>query len=106
MVEEQLSGFNSLVLANHDPAFAARTVQQLQSTAGEDCEMGQPGVAAAISGFVGQLQQLQRTKTSCYSLMVGFDAPLSSVGFDAASFRESAELTFLSRDTSKPGRCV
>jgi hypothetical protein len=38
--------------------------------------------------------------------MVGFDAPLSSVGFDAASFRESAELAFLSRDTSKPGRCV
>lgn len=94
--------FDSVVLANHDPAFAADVIERLQAGA-PDPELSQDAVASVIGQFANRLRGLRSTQQSRYSLLLAFPRALSELPFDAASVHGS-ELQFLSRESSKPGR--
>lgn len=94
--------FDSVVLANHDPALAAGVLEGLQASA-PDPELSQPPAAEVIERFVGRLRGLRAARSCRYSLLLAFPRPLTELPFDAASVHGS-ELQFLSRDSSKPGR--
>ncbi|CAE8659858.1 unnamed protein product, partial [Polarella glacialis] len=78
------SNFDCLVLANHDPIFAAGVIEQLQAS-NRDPEMRRPEVSEVISGFAAQLRTLAAEQQSRYSLTVSFPRPLRGLAFDAAS---------------------
>mmetsp|Transcript_84858 Transcript_84858/g.263550 ORF Transcript_84858/g.263550 Transcript_84858/m.263550 type:complete len:422 (-) Transcript_84858:113-1378(-) len=94
--------FDSVVLANHDPAFAAATIERLQAEA-PDPELSQDAVEEVIGQFKQRLRGLRSARQSRYSLVLAFPRPLRELAFDAVSVHGS-ELQFLSRDSSKPGR--
>jgi hypothetical protein len=103
-------GFSHLVLANHDPDFAATTVEALakaSASAGE-CEMASAPAQEAIAGFTAALRGLEAKRSPRYSLMVAFDRPsvLDAVPFDAASLQGSQALSFVSRDSTKRSSSV
>eukprot|EP00933_Yihiella_yeosuensis_P081164 TRINITY_DN94713_c0_g1_i1.p1 TRINITY_DN94713_c0_g1~~TRINITY_DN94713_c0_g1_i1.p1 ORF type:complete len:394 (+),score=81.41 TRINITY_DN94713_c0_g1_i1:119-1183(+) len=95
--------FESLVLANSDPVYAANVIDNLLSSS-VDCEMTQPQVAAVISEFTSKLRSLEDLRESRYTLMIALPQPLAHFSLDGASVHGSPEIQFISRENSKPGR--
>jgi len=98
----QHDAFDSVVLANQDPGFAANVIEYLQGAAPDE-ELSQEPVSKVISEFSCRLRGLSAARCSRYSLSLVFPRPLSELPFDAVSVH-NAELQFLSRESSKPGR--
>eukprot|EP00656_Telonema_subtile_P022532 TRINITY_DN23709_c0_g1_i1.p1 TRINITY_DN23709_c0_g1~~TRINITY_DN23709_c0_g1_i1.p1 ORF type:complete len:186 (-),score=36.69 TRINITY_DN23709_c0_g1_i1:112-669(-) len=93
-VGEGVESFDRLVLANNQPTFAADLIQT-QLEVSTDPELTHPEVKPIIEGFCQSLRDLK--KSSRYSLMLGFNTPLSDVPWDAAAVHGSGILQFMSR---------
>lgn len=95
-----LGTFECVVLANHDPLMAADVIDNVQSVTA-DPELGQPDVRDIIAGFTGQLRALNIAKSSRFSLVVGYERPLS-FPFDVVSLHSNGALAFAARSPQGP----
>eukprot|EP00658_Telonema_sp_P-2_P080742 TRINITY_DN8101_c0_g1_i2.p1 TRINITY_DN8101_c0_g1~~TRINITY_DN8101_c0_g1_i2.p1 ORF type:complete len:402 (+),score=70.90 TRINITY_DN8101_c0_g1_i2:148-1353(+) len=92
-------GFDTLVLANHDPGFAADVITSEVDTSA-DPELTHPEVRRVVDDFCSGLRGLR--KTSRYALMLAFDRPLDEVGWDGAAVHGSGVLQFMARGMTTP----
>eukprot|EP00501_MAST-03F_sp_TOSAG23-6_P001798 GSMAST32.ASY1.ANO1.1876.1 assembled CDS len=102
--------FDFCILANNDAKFAADTIDKLMCDT-TDHEMRDTQVREIINDFTLKLRELEKTNVNCmfyfFSISILFSYEvlyLTDVPFDAASLQGSLALSFLSRDSSKPGK--
>lgn len=96
--------FDVLVVAGHAASLAADLALQLPAPADDSEGEARRRAASTLDERLRGVSYPQGT-SPLYALMVAFASPLGAAApFDGARVRGSADLVWISRDSSKPGR--